>query len=159
VSAGAADREQDAVTDAPFGLVPSDSPEPGTFQAIFRALEASSLPLIGPARPRLLVIPIRDDRGVVAGGFWGSTLFQWLRIEMLFVPPPLRGLGVGSALMALAERDARDRGCRGAYVDTFSFQAVPFYQKQGFTQFGVLEHFPPGHSRIYFRKHFRAPSA
>jgi GNAT superfamily N-acetyltransferase len=104
----------------------------------------------------LLVIPIRDDSGIVAGGFWGSTLFQWLQVEMLFVPPPLRGLGVGTALMALAERGARERGCRGAYVDTFSFQAAPFYRKLGFTQFGALDDFPPGHSRLYFRKHFAA---
>jgi GNAT superfamily N-acetyltransferase len=150
---------QETVTATPFGLVPTDSPEPGTFQAIFRALEASSRPLIGPVRSRLLVIPIRDDSGTVAGGLWGSTLFEWLRVEMLFVPSPLRGLGVGTALMALAERDARERGCRGAYVDTFSFQAAPFYQKLGFTLFGVLDDFPPGHSRLYFRKHFQAPSA
>jgi GNAT superfamily N-acetyltransferase len=142
------------VTDTPFGLVPTDSPEPGTFQAIFQALEGSSLSLIGPARPRLLVIPIRDDAGSVAGGFWGTTLFRWLRVEMLFVPEPLRGLGVGTALMALAERDARARDCVGAYVDTFSFQAPAFYTKLGFTPFGVLDGVPPGHSRIYFRKHF-----
>jgi GNAT superfamily N-acetyltransferase len=151
-------RRADGATDAPFGLVASDQPEPGTFQAIFRALEASSSPLIGPVQPRLLVIPIRDDAGSVAGGFWGSTLFQWLQVEMLFVPVPLRGRGVGTALMALAERDARARGCRGAFVDTFSFQAAPFYRKIGFTPFGVLDDFPPGFSRLYLRKHFNAPS-
>jgi GNAT superfamily N-acetyltransferase len=151
--------DEDTVTDTPFGLVPTDSPEPGTFQAIFQALEESSRSLIGPARPRLLVIPIRDDAGSVAGGFWGATLFCWLRVEMLFVPEPLRGLGVGTALMALAERDARDRGCVGAYVDTFDFQAPAFYTKLGFTPFGTLAGFPPGYSRVYFRKYFDAASA
>lgn len=147
------------MTITPFGLLPSDAPEPGTFEAIFRALEASSRPLIGPLDRRLLVIPISDDAGRVAGGFWGSTLFQWLQVEMLFVPQPLRGLGVGSALMALAERDARARGCLGACVDTFSFQAAGFYEKVGFTRFGVLDDFPPGHSRLYFRKYFTASPA
>lgn len=145
------------MTDTPFGLVPSDSPEPGTFDAIFNALEASSKPRIGPVRPQLLAIPIRDDAGHVAGGFWGKTLFQWLQVEMLFVPAPLRGLGVGRALMTLAEREARARGCWGAYVDTFSFQAAPFYRKLGYTPFGVLEDFPPGYSRLYFHKRFDAP--
>jgi len=72
----------------------------------------------------------------------------------LFVPEKLRGLGVGSALMASAEAAARERGCRGAHVDTFSFQAAPFYRKLGFTLFGVLDDFPPGYSRLFFRKRF-----
>lgn len=141
-----------ALTDSRAGFVPSDSPEAGTFEAIFAALDASSRPLVGPAQPRLLVIPIRDDGGSVVGGFWGCSSFQWLHVQMLFVPAALRGLGVGSALMASAEAAARGRGCLGAYVDAFSFQAAPFYRKLGFTLFGVLEDFPPGYNRLYFRK-------
>jgi GNAT superfamily N-acetyltransferase len=109
------------------------------------------------ARPRLLVIPIRGDAGVVRGGLWGSTMFEWLHVQMLVVPEPLRGKGVGSTLMALAEMEARARGCRGMHVDTFSFQAAPFYQKLGFTLFGELEDYPPGHKQLYFRKHFDDP--
>ncbi|HVC62892.1 MAG TPA: GNAT family N-acetyltransferase [Acetobacteraceae bacterium] len=132
----------------------SDSPPPGTFEAIYAALEASSLAVIGPARPRLLVIPIRDDNGFVVGGLWGCTVFEWLHVQMLFVPEPLRGRGVGAALMASAESEARARGCRGAYVDTFSFQAAPFYRKIGFTLFGKLDDCPPGHDRLYLHRRF-----
>ena len=124
------------------------------FEAIYAALEASSLAVIGPARPRLLVIPIHDDGGSVVGGLWGYTLFEWLHVQMLFVPTPLRRLGVGAALMASAEAEALQRGCRGAYVDTFSFQAAPFYQRIGFTLFGRLDDCPPGHDRLYFQKRF-----
>jgi GNAT superfamily N-acetyltransferase len=141
-----------------FGFAASDTPEVGTFEAIFEALDATSRALVGPARPHLLVISIRDDGGVVVGGLWGYTVFQWLHVQMLVVPEPLRGQGVGSALMALAEMEARARGCRGMHVDTFSFQAAPFYRKLGFTVFGVLEDFPPGHSRLYFRKCFEVGS-
>jgi GNAT superfamily N-acetyltransferase len=137
-------------------FAPSDAPPPGTFEAIYAALEASSLAVIGPAKPRLLVIPIRDDGGSVAGGLWGYTLFEWLHVQMLFVPQPLRRLGVGAALMRAAEAEARQRGCRGAYVDTFSFQAAPFYRSIGFTPFGKLDDCPPGHDRLYFCKRFDA---
>jgi GNAT superfamily N-acetyltransferase len=136
------------------GLAASDAPEAGTFEAIFEALDATSRPLVGPARPRLLVIPIRDDVGAVVGGLWGCTVFGWLHVQMLFVPEQLRGLGIGSALMAAAEAAARERGCHGAYVDTFSFQAAPFYRKLGFAPFGVLDDFPPGHRRLFFCKRF-----
>jgi GNAT superfamily N-acetyltransferase len=135
---------------------PSDAPPPGTFEAIYAALEASSLGLIGKAQPRLLVIPICDDNGSVAGGLWSYTLFEWLHVQMLFVPLPLRRLGIGASLMASAEAEARERGCRGAYVDTFSFQAAPFYQRIGFTLFGKLDDCPPGHDRLYFCKRFDA---
>lgn len=147
------------------GFASSDCPAPGTFEAIFRALDADCEPLIGRMQSRLLVIPLHDvrrrqtasdpsaDEPSVTGGLWGRTLFEWLHIEMLFVPEPMRGRGVGAALVASAEREARTRGCRSVLVDTFSFQAAPFYRKLGFMLFGVLPDFPPGHERLYFRKH------
>ena len=152
-------REENALTANPAVLVASDCPSPGTFEAIFRALDASSHAVIGPVQPRLLVIPICDDTGAVAGGFWGCTVCQWLHVQMLFVPETLRGQGVGAALMAAAETEARGRGCLGAHVDALSFQAAPFYEKLGYTVFGVLDDFPPGHRRIFFRKRLDAPVA
>ena len=138
----------------PAVLAPSDVAAPGTFEAIYRALDASSHNVIGPVRPRLLVIPLRADDGSVEGGLWGCTACQWLHVEMLFVPEAMRGQGVGSALVAAAETEAKSRGCLGVHVDAFSFQAAPFYRKLGYSVFGVLEDFPPGHCRIYFRKRF-----
>jgi GNAT superfamily N-acetyltransferase len=141
------------------GLLIADAADPAVFQAIYQALDASSVPVIGPAAPRPLVIPLRDDAGTVAGGFWGCTMFEWLQVQLLFVPECLRGRGIGAALMGLAEAEAQARGCRGAQVDTFSFQAGPFYRKLGFTQFAALADCPPGHARIYFCKRFGAAAA
>jgi GNAT superfamily N-acetyltransferase len=140
--------------ESPFENIPFDNPSPGAHDAIFRALEASSLDLIGPMQPRLLVIPLRNDDGVVAGGFWGCTLFGWLHVQLLFIPEPLRGRGVGSTLMKLAETEARQRGCIGSHVTSFSFQAAPFYEKLGYTLFGQLDDYPPGHNLLYLRKRF-----
>lgn len=133
-------------------FVASDTAERSTFDAIFRALASVSLNVIGPAEPRLLVIPIQQPSGVVVGGLWAVSLFRWLHLEMLFVPEPMRGQGIGAALLAAAETEARGRGCIGIYVDTLSFQAVPFYEKMGFSTFGVLDDCPPGHRRLFFQK-------
>ncbi len=138
----------------PAGLVLTEQPAPGMFGAIFRALESESAPLVGAATANLLVIPLHDSAGAVAGGLWGCTNFEWLHVQMLFVPAPLRGAGMGARLIAMAEHHALARGCRGAHVSTFSFQAAGFYEKQGYTLFGVLEDFPPGHSQLSFRKRF-----
>jgi GNAT superfamily N-acetyltransferase len=133
-------------------LVVSEAADRGIFDAIFAALDAASAPVIGPARGRLLVIPLRDPAGAVVGGFWGVTLFHWLEVEMLFVPDAMRGRGVGTALMAAAEAEARARTCQGIRVDAFGFQSVGFYRRAGFSLFGVLDDCPPGHQRLFLQK-------
>jgi GNAT superfamily N-acetyltransferase len=130
----------------------SETADSATFEAIFHALDRTSREVVGPATPRLLVIPIRDDAGIAVGGLWAVSLFGWLHLEMLLVPEPMRGQGIGSALVAQAESEARRRDCLGMYVDTFSFQAGPFYEKLGFSQFGVLDDCPPGHRRLFLQK-------
>jgi hypothetical protein len=56
--------------------------------------------------------------------------------------------------MARAEEEAIRRGCCHAYLDTFDFQAPGFYRKLGYSEWGVLEDFPPGHQRIFLKKDF-----
>jgi len=133
-------------------LAATDQATPEAFAAIFRALEADSLSQIGPMQTRLVVIPLQDDAGTVTGGFWGCTNFQWLHIQMLFVPAPQRRQGLGAALIGAAEAEARARHCRGAHVDAFSFQAVEFYERCGYARFGLLPDFPPGYSQHYLFK-------
>ena len=124
------------------------------FEALFAALEAESLARIGPMRPRFLVMPLRRADGAVEGGFWGVTGFRWLHIQMLLVPAASRGRGLGAALVRNAEAEAAARGCLGAHVDAFSFQATGFYEKLGYTCFGVLEDFPPGYSQHHYYRRF-----
>ena len=76
-------------------------------------------------------------------------------IELLSVPEQGRGQGVGSELMTMAESMAKEKNCLGIWLDTFSFQAPEFYKKLGFSQFGEIVDYPPGHRRHYFQKRLR----
>ena len=42
-----------------------------------------------------------------------------------------------------AEREAIRRGCRGAWLDTYSFQARGFYERLGYTIFGTIDNIHP----------------
>ena len=64
--------------------------------------------------------------------------------------PPYAGLG--SSLLATAEHEARLRGCRGAWLDTFEFQARGFYERAGYVVFGEIPDYPPGSARYFLKK-------
>jgi GNAT superfamily N-acetyltransferase len=83
-------------------------------------------------------------------------MFDHLRIDRLVVAEAMRGTGLGRQTMSLAEDEAQRRGCRGAWLDTYSFQARRFYERLGYTVFGTLADYPPGHSRIFLSKTFPA---
>lgn len=122
------------------------------YAAILAALDACSRALIGPAEPVALSIPLRDADGAVEGGLWGSTMFGWLFVQLLVVPERLRGRGLGRLLVRRAEAEARRRGCIGAYVQSFSFQAGGFYERLGYRSFGVLRDYPPGFALLHFSR-------
>jgi GNAT superfamily N-acetyltransferase len=104
-------------------------------------------------RPLAVLITDRETNEVL-GGLWGGTSYGFLHIDLLFVPESTRGNGTGRRLMSQAEEEAIRRGCRGVWLDTFSFQARGFYEKLGYTVFGELDDNPPGHSRFFLKKIF-----
>lgn len=96
---------------------------------------------------------VRDDKGVMLGGLIGVRKGDWLNIEYLWVSDAVRGSGVGSQLIKTAEDEARRKGCTHALVDTASFQARPFYEKQGYQLQLSLQDYPyPGMQRHYLTK-------
>ncbi|AUT00779.1 GNAT family N-acetyltransferase [Nostoc sp. CENA543] len=95
---------------------------------------------------------IRDAQGEIVGGLVGKTHWGWLFVSHLWVAESLRGQGYGKQLLLKAEQAAKKRGCSHAYLDTFSFQALGFYQSLGYQIFGVLPDYPPGHERYFLQK-------
>lgn len=90
--------------------------------------------------------------GRPVGGLTGAAVFDWVFIELLHIPERFRGQGHGEALMARAEAFAREQGCIGIWLDTYSFQARPFYEKLGYTLFGTLDDHPVGGARYFMQK-------
>lgn len=107
-----------------------------------------------PVDSRPVAILIENADGGAIGGLWGRTGYGWLFVELLALPEEMRGGGIGSRLMAAAETVARERGCVGAWLTTFTFQARGFYERLGYALFAELEDSPPGDTRMFLRKRF-----
>jgi GNAT superfamily N-acetyltransferase len=106
---------------------------------------------IGKGGYKPLAISLRQGKDIV-GGLTGWTWAGWCYVELLWIEEKYRGRGHGTTLIRTAESEARRRGIKNMYLDTFSFQAPKFYRKLGFKAFGMLKDFPKGHDRTWFRK-------
>jgi GNAT superfamily N-acetyltransferase len=142
-----------------FSLALTDIADDAVQQAILVPLRAYNTSKAGTSKGRPLVVTVRDAGGAVVGGLWGSTGYGWLFTELLAVPETLRGRGIGRQLMAMAHDEAIARGCRGAWLDTFEFQARGFYEDLGYSVFGEIPQHPPGYSRFFMRKEFAVEAA
>lgn len=103
-------------------------------------------------RPDLGILLRDPDTFEIIGGLYAVDEYNWLFIKYLVVSEALRGQGFGTRLMAEAERVARERECAGIFLDTFDFQAKPFYLKLGFEQFGELEGDAQTPRRFFLKK-------
>jgi len=121
--------------------------------AVLRPLRAYNMAQAGDPKPEAIALLVRgEDSDEVIGGLYGEIFYRWLFIELLAIPDQSRGQGVGSQLMSMAEEVAREKGCTGIWLDTFSFQAPDFYRKHGYSQFGELDVYPSEHKRLFFQK-------
>jgi GNAT superfamily N-acetyltransferase len=124
--------------------------------AIVSGLRAFNEAWIGPSNELPVRLVARDELGVV-GGLLGHTRWKWLYVAKLWVDERGRGKGIGTQLLTAAEELARSRGCTDASLDTFEYQARPFYEKLGYELFSTLDGYPPGYRQFYLRKRLAPP--
>ena len=68
------------------------------------------------------------------------------------MPEAFRGMGLATQLIALAEDEARNRGCHSVWIDTLNPKALRLYQRLGYEIFGELKDYPVGGSRFFLQK-------
>jgi hypothetical protein len=82
----------------PLVIVP-EKPEDADCQTILAALIGYNDAAAGPSGYEPVAILIRDDdRDETIGGLWGKLSYDWLFVELLFVPELLRGQKLGTQL-------------------------------------------------------------
>jgi len=130
-----------------------DHPDRVDRDAILKLLHAFNDSKVGPSGYKELAILLRDPRSdETVGGLWGRSAYDWLFVELMFVPEKLRGMGLGRQLLQMAEEIGVQRGCMGIWLDTFSFQARCFYERHGYIVFGTLHDHPRGAKHFFLNK-------
>ena len=88
-----------------------------------------------------------EGHGVV-GGAVGRLWSGCVELQQLWISESLRGRGLGRQLLKAFEQLAIQRGAQSVFLDTFSFQAPQFYERQGYLCESTNLHYPYG-----IRKH------
>lgn len=87
-----------------------------------------------------------DGNEVVGGVGFYVDHYNWIYVDTMFVSEKYRGKDYGSKLIQSVITYAKEIGCTGVRLDTWDFQAKPFYEKNGFIQYGTLQNHPKGHT-------------
>ena len=125
------------------------------FETLVSELREFNFSHMGTEKSKPLSAIAKDENGNIIGGVSGRTIYNQFLIEVLWVSDSFRGQGLGRDLMALAEGEAKLRGCLAAQVDTLSFQAPDFYQKLGFEVVGKIDGIPDSPERYFLVKRYR----
>jgi len=127
--------------------------EPGDADALGRGIRDHAAARGIDLTPQDLMVTCRDASGRLLGGVCGNTLGRWLSVARLWVAADRRGTGLGRRLMEAAETEALRRGCAESFLNTFAFQARPFYERIGYAVFAEMDDpDAPIRSRYWMRK-------
>jgi ribosomal protein S18 acetylase RimI-like enzyme len=99
-----------------------------------------------------LGLKLDNGKGELVAALAGRTFGHWFYLESLWLDNSLRGQGIGSKLLAEAERIAIERGCRYVILDTLDFQARPFYQRHGYEVQWTQQQYPFSGCKYFMTK-------
>lgn len=133
-------------------LVSEREPDPADLEAVRQGLYTFNMRTLDDWRFLDIAIFLRDVDTAVQGGILGSVWSGWFHVEILWIADAYRHQGYGDQLIRAADAEARAFGATHAYVETFSFQARPFYERHGYHVVGEIKDYPPGQTYYLLSK-------
>ena len=95
---------------------------------------------------------VKNENNMTVGGILGEINWGWLYVKGLWVSEPYRSKGLGTMLLQKLEVYTRSKGVSNFRLETTSFQALAFYEKQGYILFGQLPDMPPNFTSYFLKK-------
>ena len=134
-------------------------PSPEDLRPVLDGLYAYNREMTGDEGPRTVAAFLRDEEGQIVGGVQGDLWGRAMHIAALWIDANHRGRGHGSTLMRTIEEYAIEHGHPLVYLETTSFQALPFYRGLGYQIFGELREISAGHTLYFLKKELGAHEA
>lgn len=127
-------------------------PTPEDIQTVIEGVNQHNAPYLKPVRGQEFTCFAYTDSEKKEGGLYAELWGEWLLVKYLWVEPNAKGKGLGRKLLTEAEEFAKQQGCHSVFLDTYDFQAKPFYEKQGYQVQMVLAPYPIAGARYYLTK-------
>jgi GNAT superfamily N-acetyltransferase len=140
------------VDDRSYPLVVEDAPADADLALLEERVASAAIAAAGAGEDQPFAIFVRDDEHRIVAGISGMTWGGCCELHALWVDEPLRGRGLGRALMAGAESVARRRGCGLVQFFAYDLLAAGFHERLGYEAVGAIEGCPAGSTARWFRK-------
>lgn len=135
-----------------MGIQINSKPTAEEIQEITEGVNRYNHSYLGAIRSQEFTCCSYNDSGEKDGGLYAELWGDWLLVKYLWVKPVAKRKGLGRKLLTQAEEWAKKEGCHSVFLDTYDFQARPFYEKQGYQVKMALTSYPVNGSRYYLVK-------
>lgn len=129
-----------------------EHPRPEDFRTLVDGVRSFNRDQTGNEWPRPVAFYIREAERQIIAGVQGTLWGRSMHIDALWVDDPHRACGYGSKLMKAIEDYAAAHAYPLVYLETTSFQALPFYEGLGYRVFGELPRISDGHTLYFLAK-------
>jgi GNAT superfamily N-acetyltransferase len=126
-----------------------ESPDLADLALLEERVSEAAIAAADVGEDRAFAIFVRDDERRIVAGISGMTWGECCELHAMWVDAPLRGRGLGRALLAGAESVARRRGCTLVQFFAYDLLAQGLYERLGYQTVGVIEGCPAGAARWY----------
>lgn len=125
-------------------------------KVLFHEISTEAFHAKGLAPIRQFSVFIKDLKQNVLGGASGVTFYGSLYVDMLWVDKTLRHQGWGTKLMHEAEKIGLERGASFVTLNTMDWEALPFYQKLGYSIEFTREGYEKNSKMFMLKKNLRS---
>ena len=129
--------------DRPHRVTVEREPDPLDLAFLEQRMAEAAISAADVGDEEEFAVLVRDDDRVVAGAS-GSIWGGGCQVHVVWVDEPLRRRGLGRALMAEVEHEARRRGCRLVMGLTYDVLTGDYYDRLGYRTVGAIENCPAG---------------
>lgn len=121
-------------------------------EILFHEISKAAFDAKGLSSIRTFSIFIRNQKQDIVGGVSGMFIYGSFYVDSLWVDNTLRQQGWGTKLMQEIEKIGKEHGALFMTVDTMDWQALPFYQKLGYSIEFIREGYAKNSKMFMLRK-------